>query len=259
MNIIIVDDEIQALHTFLDQMLVKSSIDFHYKFFIAEEKPILDYSKDNQVEAAFLDVNMGVFSGFDLAMKLIEINPHIRIIFVTGYNINKEDIPPNIVNNTFGIIHKPYSYLDIEEAIRSIANLQSKLKIEMFPHFDAFINGELVTFSSNNAKELFAYIIANNGKSVTMEDAITALWPDKEIEKAKISYRDAVWRLRQTLKEINFECVSFNRALLVLNKDNIECSYFDYLEGKKKYHNEEFLTNYEWSLPFETMLKNKAK
>ena len=40
-----------------------------------------------------------------------------------------------------------------------------------------------------------------------MEQAITALWPDKPLEKSKILYRDAVWRLRQTLKENEFTVV----------------------------------------------------
>ena len=255
MNVIIVDDEIEALHTFLDQIFLKADLHLNYQFFKADEEAIISYISHNSIAVAFLDINMGGLNGFELAKKIFSISPNTKFVFVTGYNIKLEDVPPSIIENTINIMYKPVDYAVFESIIYQITNRQNVLKVKMFPHFDCYINDRLVVFSSNKSKELFAYILVNNGQSVTMENAITALWPDKEIEKAKISYRDAVWRLRQTLKDISFNCVTFLRALLLLNKENIICDYYDYLEGKKKYNDEEFLVNYEWSLPYESALK----
>ena len=257
MNVIIVDDEIEALHNFLDQIFLKADIHFNYQFFKADEEAILSYVSHNNIMVAFLDINMGTLNGFDLAKKISSISPKTKFVFVTGYNIKIDDVPISIKENTINIMYKPVDYASFESTIYKITNRQNILTVKMFPHFDCYINDRLVVFSSNKSKELFAYVLVNNGQSVTMESAITALWPDKDIEKAKISYRDAVWRLRQTLKDISFNCITFLRALLILNKENIVCDYYEYLEGHHIYQDEEFLVNYDWSLPYESALKTR--
>ena len=141
---------------------------------------------------------------------------------------------------------------NLEKDLRIISQKKPTLKVTMFNSFDCFINNHIVTFSSSKSKELFALLLALNGKSLTMSQAITCLWPDKDIEKAKVLYRDAVWRLRSTLEEIEFPCVDFQRALLVLDKSNIKCDYYDFLNGKKKIANEAFLQSYDWSYDFES-------
>ena len=84
-----------------------------------------------------------------------------------------------------------------------------------------------------------------------MSQAITYLWPNKDNEKAKILYRDAVWRLRETLEEIRFPCVSFGRAILTLDKSNIKCDYYDYLSKKRRLKDSDiFLISYDWADEF---------
>ncbi len=249
MKILVVDDEVNALHLFLDEVI--SDTEFEYKFLKDDEEAILNYVKNNQVIGAFLDIKMPNIYGPELAKKLIAINKDIRITFVTGLNFSFNSLPNEIKNNVLGIIYKPINSIELSNYLLKIANIKPVLKVRMFGHFDCFLNNSLVHFSSNKSKELFALLLALNGKSLTMEQAITNLWPDKDIDKAKILYRDAVWRLRSTLQEIGFECVNFQRALLTLNKENIECDYYDLLNGKDVFYNDEFLVPYEWSISFE--------
>lgn len=94
-------------------------------------------------------------------------------------------------------------------------------------------------------------LIALVGNSLTMSQAITYLWPNKDNEKAKILYRDAVWRLRETLEEIRFPCVNFGRAILTLDKSNIKCDYYDYLSKKRRLKDSDiFLISYDWADEF---------
>ena len=164
-----------------------------------------------------------------------------------------EDLPKEIVDNVIDIIYKPFTTDIIEKDLRMISKKIPKLEVTMFGSFDCFINNHIVTFSSSKSKELFALLLTLNGKSLTMDQAISYLWPDKDLDKAKILYRDAVWRLRSTLEEIQFPCVDFKRAMLVLNKANIKCDYYDFLDGKKKIKEDvaTFLSSYDWSLDFE--------
>ena len=248
MRVIIVDDEVKALQLFLSQIV---DINLEYRFFKDDKAAILDFVRKNETSGAFLDVNMPNINGLDLAKELIAIDKDIKIVFVTGTNRKMEDVPSNIVPNVVDIVYKPYTIDNIEKTLRVIAEKKPTLKVTMFNSFDCFINNHIVTFSSSKSKELFALLLAFNGKSVTMSQAITYLWPDKDVEKAKVLYRDAVWRLRSTLEEIGFQCVDFQRALLVLDKSNIKCDYYDFLNSKKKIANEAFLQSYDWSFDFE--------
>ena len=45
----------------------------------------LAFAKTNPVFLAFLDIEMGRFSGLDLCRELLGINPHTNVIFLTGY------------------------------------------------------------------------------------------------------------------------------------------------------------------------------
>ena len=253
MNIIIVDDEISSLQTFLTEIIdIK---DIEYKFFYDNKDNIISYVKDNKIKSAFLDINMPNINGIDLACELIKIDPNFKIVFVTGLNTTKNDLPSEIVNNVLGFIYKPYDYNDIKHYINIIGNTLVKLEVTMFNSFDCFINGNVVNFSSSKSKELFALLLTYDGKILEMNDAISQLWPDKDIEKSKKLYRDAVWRLRKTLDEIKFNCVTFKRGELILNKNNIECDYWDYLKGNKSKYNELFCKSYDWAIDYSIALE----
>ena len=246
MKIIMVDDENTSVHAFVDRVIDNPDIECHY--FKDDPEAVLSYIKKSPIQGAILDINMPNINGIDLAKKIIAIDENIKIVFLTGLNVKKEELPLKVRQHTLGIIYKPINDMDLKHYLNEIINQTSLLKVEMFGNFDCFINGELVKFSSKKSKELFALLLSMNGKSLTMEHAITCLWPDKHLSNSKILYRDAVWRLRHTLQEIKFNCVKFQRALLVLNKENIVCDYYDYLEGKVDKDMDNFLIDYDWSL-----------
>ena len=252
MKIIVVDDEFSALSVFLGQIITKQKIDYH--FFRDEPSEIISYCKTNYVDGAFLDINMPNINGFALAKQIIALLPDIKISFITGLVIKESDVPEELRKNLVGIIYKPYKVTDLERHLSSMGNGKQTLVVKMFGSFECFMNGRVVSFSSSKSKELFALLLALRGKSLSMNDAITALWPDKDLDKSKRLYRDAVWRLRETLNEISFPCVTFGRAVLTLDKKNIECDYYDFMEGKNVFYNGEFLTSFEWSLPYQDEL-----
>ena len=45
----------------------------------------IEYARLNRVALAFLDIELGTASGFDLCRTLLEINPRTNIVFVTAY------------------------------------------------------------------------------------------------------------------------------------------------------------------------------
>lgn len=249
MNILIVDDEINALQAFLKEIVGEGEMEYH--FFTDDEKAILKYIKYHDVDGVFLDINMPRINGIDLARKIIEIKKTTKIAIITGTNLKMNDVPENVKKNIISIIYKPYSKDNLQSSINVMGEIKPILTIKMFNGFDCFVNNHIVEFSSSKSKELFALLIALNGNSLTMSQAITYLWPNKDNEKAKILYRDAVWRLRETLEEIRFPCVSFGRAILTLDKSNIKCDYYDYLSKKRRLKDSDiFLISYDWADEF---------
>ncbi len=248
MKIIIVDDEMSALHAFLNDVIDEKDIE--YKFFKDNGEEIEEYVSANRVEAAFLDINMPGVNGLALAEKLIGIRGELRIVFITGQKVGLSDLPEPLRTHTVGFIYKPYDKETLDSYFSVLRKLAPALTVKMFGSFDCFINGNLVRFTSKKSKELFALLLAYNGKSLSMTDAISQLWPDTPLEKSKKLYRDAVCKLRKVLKEICFACVRFGRALLVLNSENISCDYWDFLKSGRGDYNGEFLKSYDWSVNY---------
>lgn len=248
MQIVIVDDEMSALHVFLGEIMYERNVE--YKFFQDDVREIFAYCRDHRIDAAFLDVKMPRVNGFDLARELCEMQPWIKFVFITGLSLTEKDLSDDLKEHTLGFIYKPYDREELRGYLDEISEGSFRLEARMFDSFDCFLHGRRVEFSSLKSKELFALLLYYNGKSLTMADAISKMWPDHDPVKAKGLYRDAVWRLRKTLQRINFECVVFSRAELVLNKENIDCDFWDFLEGKNGDYRGELLKSYDWSLEF---------
>ena len=251
MKIIIVDDELRALQLFLIDLI---GLDLEYKFFKDDETAVMKYVIAEKPEAAFLDINMPGINGINLASELIAAKPSIKIVFTTGLNLSEKDLPPEVALNTLGFLYKPYDNNKLLYFLSEIADKARKMTVKTFGSFDCFIDDRIVRFSSSKSKELFALLIAYNGKTLTMNDAISQIWPDVDLDKSKVLYRDVVWRLRKTLSELHFECIDFKRACLVLNKTNIVCDYWNYISELSQDYNGEFLKNYDWSIPYLSFL-----
>lgn len=246
MKIVVVDDEMLALQSFLSEII---DCDVDYKFF-KDGKAALDFVLKNTVDAVFTDVGMPNINGLELADKLIDLRPDIAIVFITGMPITVADLSEKVKANTLGFLYKPYNADKLAEFLNIIKKRTPILSVKMFDGFDCFVDGKLVKFSSSKEKELFALLITYNGKSLAMTDAISLLWENSEIEKAKILYRNAVFRLRKTLTDIGVNCVDFGRAMLTLDKTHIQCDYWDFLQsGKGAYHGE-FCKSYDWSIEY---------
>ena len=191
MKIIVVDDEMSALHAFLNKIIEEQGVE--YKFYRDDIAAVCKHTAENAVDAAFLDINMPKMNGIELAEKLIKISPALKLVFITGLSVTESDLPENVRQHTAGFLYKPYDMSRLLMLMSLIKDKRRLLKAEMFDTFDCFVDGNKVNFSSSKSKELFALLLAYNGKTLTMGDAIAHLWPDGEADKSKILYRDAVW------------------------------------------------------------------
>lgn len=260
MKIIAVDDEMESLSNFLVEIIDNKKVE--YRFFLENPLDSLDYCKNNQVDAAFLDIRMPLINGVDLAERLIKINNKIQIVFITGFTFDEEEIKKRLGDNLLGFCYKPFDSTKLNNYINQIAaNGKRDIRISTFSLFDVFINDKPVDFKSTKAKELLALLVAYNGSTLVMNDAISYLWPDREVELAKKLYRDAIWRLRKTLTDNGIpDLVEFSKAKTVIRKEGVQCDLWDYIDGNNtKVDIFSFMTPYNWSTTLMNEIINKKK
>lgn len=257
MNIAVADDEAAALSTFIYNIADNGSISC--SMFWNEPLQLLDYAKKNPLDAAFLDIAMPKIDGVDLAEKLVGIKPEIKIIFISSYAAGREDEIKKRIGHAFvGFCSKPY---DKEFLFRYIGEIEAHLiqrriiEIRTFDCFDLFINGIPVSFHNAKSKELLALLADKNGAYLTMDEAVSYLWPDKNAERGRAQYRDAVYRLRMVLRENKLlPLITVERAKARINKKNIKCDYWDCLDGIRKFSGL-YMPSYDWATETQSKLE----
>ena len=259
MKIIVVDDELSALSTFLPSVL--DDTDIECKMFMNEPRSALEYVRINQVDAAFLDVKMPEIDGVELAQRLIVVQPKIKIVFISAYAKEEQAICKRLNGKVAGFCHKPYSKESLKKIIAALKaeTDEPQLRIRTFDAFDLFINGVAVNFTSAKSKELLALLTDANGSYVTMDTAIGNLWADKNAELGKRLYRDAVCKLRLKLKELGADhLVTFERARAVINTKYATCDLWEFLKSGGVFSGR-YMPQYDWSIVTEGVLEQMKK
>lgn len=218
-------------------------------------KELLEYADINTCDIAFLDVEMGIMSGIEVAKKLKIKNPKVNLVFVTGY----DKYMRNALNlRASGYITKPVNREKIEEEFANLRNpveqdmeKENVLVAKCFGHFDVFVNGESLAFERKKTKELLAYLIDRRGSVVTSGEICSALWENAENDKNTGHYLQVLKKdLIQTLKKVNMEKVfkiGWNKYSV--DTSLISCDYYDYLENKAegvRAFNGEYMMQYSW-------------
>lgn len=256
MKIIVVDDELSALCTFLPNVVDDMNIES--KMFMNSPRAALEYVRVNSVDVAFLDIKMPEIDGVELAARMLDLNPNIKIVFISAYAKDEEAILRRLNGKVAAFCHKPFSAESIKSLLASLDSGTSgqRLFLRTFDAFDLFADGVAVNFSSRKSKELLALLTDAQGSYVTMDTAIGNLWADKNVELGKRLYRDAVCRLRLTLKSIGAEAlVEFGRGRAVINTKLATCDMWDFIKNGGVFSGR-YMPQYDWSIITEAMLEN---
>ncbi len=152
----------------------------------------------------------------------------------------------HLVNNTLSTIEES----GMEK--RLSGETHKRVTVRTFGEFDIFIDGVLIEFTNNKAKELFAICIDNCGGEVAMKKVINLLWEDRNYdEKVKRLYRKAVVYLNTLFEEYGVEAVfSSGRGHCHVNRHELNCDYYEVLDGKNikdTLFNGKYMSNYSWA------------
>ena len=132
------------------------------------------------------------------------------------------------------------------------------VEVRTFGGFDVMVNGEFVAFGRAKSKELLAYLIERNGKSVSRQEAGSVLWEGKFFDRARQKQLDVVIRsLASTLCEYGIsDIIEVHKEMRVV-PTRFTCDLYRYLDGEDAAINEycgEYMSTYSWATPTEAYL-----
>lgn len=247
---IAVDDESWALTRLVDAINCSDDISEVNSF--SSCKSTLEWSKQNNFDIAFLDVNMRGIGGIELAKKLKEINPNCYIIFCTGYQEYAFDAFGLHAN---GYLLKPITADKVQSEIDHITPNKTSNKLLNIKCFGGFEvkdrNNNLVIFSRSKTKELFALLVDRKGMGLTSKEICVILWENgNDNDKRNMQY---LWNLfsdlTKTLKTVGAENVLIKSGTNhLIDTSLISCDYYDYLDGTKPALNPyNYMPYYSWA------------
>ena len=251
MNIIVVDDEKPILQMLKDCLL--EAMPECEPVLLNTSKSALEYAQKNDVDIAFLDINMPVINGVDLAKVLKKIHPLVNVIFCTAH---AEYMQNAIDLHASGYLLKPATAAAIKKALDNLLHPvdtpMPKVFVRAFGNFDLFVNDAPVLFKSKKSKELLAYLIHKRGGVASKKEIAAALFDDNYSQSTQ-SYLKRIFReLLETLSDYGVEKIlvkGFNQYAVDATK--FVCDAYDYDKGLPSAVNAykgEYMAQYEWAV-----------
>ncbi|MGG0292389.1 response regulator [Bacillus pacificus] len=217
MRVIIVDDEpliLQRIKTMLDELQIFNDI-----VCFNDYESLNSYSKRHTIDVAFLDIEMPEKNGVMLAKELQSKHKNIKIIFITGHDryaveafeiyaldyimkpVTRERLHNTIQRLMKNMTIEPTNSSTIETPI---LNCLGEL------HYVDHVKSKkilLEKWRTKKAKELFLYLAHNRNKAINRGTLIELLWPNTDLEQARVNLHSAIYQIRRT---INFYKMNVN-------------------------------------------------
>lgn len=215
MKVIIVDDESLAIfkmEKLLKEQTVVQDIEIIGSYMNPHEA--LGVAQQQFLQLAFLDIEMPEINGFELANQLLNIQPHIQIVFTTAFQeyalkafeINALDylLKPVSLDRFIITLQRIASSLQVSTDTKNAGSIQLNC-LQSIHYIDANGGTQYFAWRTLKAPELFAYLLYHHDKTVTKEDLIDLLWPEYNLEKSTAQLHTAIYQIRKVLKEARIE------------------------------------------------------
>ncbi|MGO4545117.1 response regulator [Paenibacillus sp. 2TAB23] len=217
MKVLIVDDEPAMLLAMKRLLSNVEVVELVGGFQTASEA--LEFVRETDVDLAFLDIQIAEDNGLELARSLRAICTDLDIVFVTShadYAFEAYDVYP------LDYMVKPISRNRLTQTITRAANKRS-ISLDMdldtenaLPANRLIIRGlgcfevsseqaGTLKWISKKSMELFAYLLVNQGKSVTKTRILEDIFPEMPLKNAEVYLNTAVYQLRKVLSLHGFK------------------------------------------------------
>jgi len=214
-KVIIVDDEnlaILKMEKLLKEQTVVPDIEIIGSFINPHEA--LEVAQHQFLQLAFLDIEMPEIDGFELANQLLNIYPHIQIVFTTAFQehalkafeINALDylLKPVKKDRLVITLQRIASAVQVPDEVKNSGLIQLNC-FQNIHYIDANEVARYFNWRTLKAPELFAYLLYHHDTTVTKQALIDLLWPEYDMDKSTAQLHTAIYQIRKVLKEAKFE------------------------------------------------------
>ncbi len=252
MRIMVVDDEKAQMNLLVEELEALEPESDIYGF--NKPKEALEFAEKNEIDVAFLDIQMAQIDGITLAKKLKKIKPTVNIIFATAYGDYAFDA---ISMHASGYIMKPVTAKQIENELLNLRYPTAQpagvgIRVVTFGPFDIFVNGESVHFGRAKSKEVLAYLVDRRGAGVTKKELAAVIFEDREYSRSTQDYINKILReMEKALKDVKASDMYIKKMnYYAVDTTKFTCDMYEYMEGKPEALNAfrgEYMTQYSWA------------
>ena len=204
---IVVDDEPMSLKRFAG-LLAKTGRSILTGTY-SDPDMVLEQVPLQQVDVAFIDIEMPGINGLLLAKKMQEINPKLDIIMVTAHDQYALEA---FQAHAVGYILKPAEWLDVDRHLEILAAKReqqtayqqvNRLIIQSFGGFQCYIEEDDIThikWRTAKTRELLAILHSLKGNPVSRDVILEALWQEMDTSRASKNFHATSYYLREALR-----------------------------------------------------------
>ncbi|MBU5442404.1 response regulator [Paenibacillus sp. MSJ-34] len=213
MRTIIVDDEPLALRR-MEKLLKDREGDGPAIELIGsyqDPRMALELAKRETLHLVFLDIEMPEIGGMELAERLLQIQPHLHIVFVTAFN---EYAVEAFELNALDYLLKPVSTDRLSKTLQRLDKRVGNGKpavadkselmlccLSSLHYVDMNRDPQSFQWRTSRAQELFAFLIHHCGQTVRKESIVELLWPSYDAEKTSAHLHTTIYQIRQVIKQ----------------------------------------------------------
>lgn len=204
-RVICLDDEDLNLK-YLKSILVKNQ-DIEILGLFTEPLKAIEFIQSNEIDIAFLDIELPDMSGLECAVKIQDIQESVEIVFVTAYS--------HYAIEAFNLhaLHyllKPIKQEQVIQLIEHLKRIQPKFISSNITQNKTFVSffgkfkllnplNEEIKWPTKKTAELCAYFILNANQKLSKYRICEDLWPDYDEEKASQNFHITLYRLRNLI------------------------------------------------------------
>ena len=203
-------------------------------------------------DVVFSDIELPGMDGLDLAIRIKQIVPAAKIVFVTGYSQYAVDAYRQHIN---GYVLKPIDAQQIRQELDYLTSPDrpdyGKLRVRCFGSFEVYWEGKPIAFGRKQTKELLAFLI-DRSSICSSEEISDALWEgDSDIKACKTRLRSLLHDLKKTFSKIGADNILIRRrGAIGVDTSRIDCDYYRFLKGDLQAINAftgEYMRQYSWA------------
>lgn len=118
----------------------------------------------------------------------------------------------------------------------------ARLEIKLLGDTEVYLDGQLLRFPTQKAKELFAYLVLHHRHAHPRAQLAALLWPDSDEERANANLRQTLTRLRRALRET--ECLKFSGGAVQFQYRDFWCDVLEFERALSDFPTESALALY---------------